>query len=90
MFNSIMSQGIRLSPELREEIRRLQGEGFSDYQIAKMINLPYSTVYCQRPEVKERKREYMRKYFERPDVKERMKEYVWLKKIWRASFRDDG
>jgi DNA-binding MarR family transcriptional regulator len=45
-----------------------------------MLNLPYSTVYCQKPEVKERRREYKRKYYtlyyQRPDVKERKREYM--------------
>jgi predicted transcriptional regulator len=40
-----------------------------------MLNLPYSTVYYQRPEVRERRREYMREYRQRPEVRERRREY---------------
>jgi IS30 family transposase len=61
----------RLTEEKREEIRELQEKGIRDATISRMLGIPYSTVHYQRPDVKERKREY----YKRPDVKERKREY---------------
>lgn len=49
-----------LSKELKEEIRKLQREGKSDYQISKMLYLPYAVVAYQRPEVREEVREHLK------------------------------
>jgi IS30 family transposase len=74
----------RLTEEKREEIRELQEKGIRDATISRMLGIPYSTVHYQRPDVKERKREYYkrpdvkerkREYYKRPDVKERKREY---------------
>jgi predicted transcriptional regulator len=70
---NIMRKGI--SNELREEIRKLQREGWSDIQIAKRFNLPYSTVHYQRDEVRQRVLECQRKYHERPEIREYRRQY---------------
>jgi len=66
----------RLTNEQREKIRELQEKGISDIKISRMLGVPPSTVYYQRPDVKERRREYMREYSQRPEVKERRREYM--------------
>jgi orotate phosphoribosyltransferase-like protein len=61
MLKNIMP--IRISNELREEIIELQKNGLSDYRIALMLNLPYSTVHYLRPKVKQRMMEYLRRRY---------------------------
>lgn len=75
----------RISGEQREIIRELQEEGLSDYKIAKMLDLPYYTVHYQRPEVRERRRKYMREYHRRPEVRERERRYN-RKYRWRQRY----
>jgi len=52
--------------------------GFQDH--CKECRAEIRKEYCQRPEVKERRKEYMkewgREYYQRPEVKERAKEYM--------------
>ncbi len=75
----------RLSKEQKEKIRELQEKGISDAEISKMLGISYFTVYCQRPEVKERKREYMREYYQRPEVKERIKKR--MREYWKKYYQ---
>jgi len=66
----------KLTEEERRRIRELQEMGISDAKISKMLGIPYSTVHYQRPEVREREREHMRKYYQRSEVKEKRREYM--------------
>jgi IS30 family transposase len=52
----------RLTEEKRKKIRELQEKGIVDAEISRMLGISYSTVHYQRPEVKERMRNYMRNY----------------------------
>ncbi|MFZ8829878.1 MAG: hypothetical protein ACO2OO_00265 [Candidatus Aenigmatarchaeota archaeon] len=52
----------RLTEEKRKKIRELQEKGVVDAEISRMLGISYSTVHYQRPEVKERMRNYMRNY----------------------------
>jgi len=61
----------KLPMEKRKKIMELQEKGMNIAEISRMLGIPRSTVYCLRPEFRER----MREYYKRPDVKERMREY---------------
>jgi predicted transcriptional regulator len=52
------------SEETKRYIRSLQEKGVTDTEISEMLGLPYSTIYYQRPEVRERQRQYKRQRIE--------------------------
>ena len=78
----------RLSEEIIKKIRELQNSGMSDYRISKILKLSYSTVHYQRPEYREKRKEYKRRrYHENPKVREYAREY-WKKYFQRPEVRE--
>jgi transcription initiation factor TFIIIB Brf1 subunit/transcription initiation factor TFIIB len=70
----------RLTKEQKELINGMFEEGLTTSEIAKKLNLSYSMVYYQRPEVREK----IRRYFQRPEVRERerkCKRKYYIRKI---------
>ncbi len=66
----------RLTEEVKSEIKRLQESGISDAEISRRLGVSSFCVRYQRPEVRERHRNYMREYFrivrlkQDPDLKQ--------------------
>lgn len=64
----------RLTEEKKKLIRELQEQGMSDYEIGRKLGIPRDTVRYYRPEVKKRRREYMRRYMREYQRKQKQRD----------------
>ena len=75
----------RISNEQIEKIRELQERGFRNSEIARMLNLPYSTVYYYLRKRYQKNKEYYTKYHK--EYYQKNKEYLRLQR-WIQTYKD--